>query len=272
MKTPTIEQLKENYDKLIEFINITFSDERQEKLLSLYRDFGDRIIDAPASGKEHFHYAIPGGYVLHILHVIEFSKKVHDLWEECGAYTENYTLEELLFAALNHDLGKIGDEDYSYYLPNESEWHRKNQGLIYEHNKKLEFMDVPQRSVYLLQSYGIKMTKTEMLGILLSDGLYDESNKVYLISYRPENQLRTNVPYIVHQADMMATHIEKNEWENETGVFKNGKSIEDTTVSTKVPFSKKLNSGKKMGEVFKKSGTTKDTKTLFKELFPDSGD
>ena len=44
------------------------------------------------------------------------------------------------------------------------------------------------------------------------DGLYEESNKSYYIGYAPERALRTNIAYILHQADMMATHIEYDEW------------------------------------------------------------
>ena len=38
-----------------------------------------------------------------------------------------FTQEELLFAAMHHDLGKLGDGTKPYYLPQDSEWHRKNK-------------------------------------------------------------------------------------------------------------------------------------------------
>ena len=41
--------------------------------------------------------------------------------------------EELIFVALNHDIGKMGfpGEGNETYIPNDSEWHRKNLGKEY---------------------------------------------------------------------------------------------------------------------------------------------
>jgi len=47
---------------------------------------------------------------------------------------------------------------------------------------------------------------------MLTDGLYEESNKSYYIGYSPDRALKTNIAYILHQADMMATHIEFDQW------------------------------------------------------------
>ena len=69
-------------------------------------------------------------------------------------------------------------------------------------------MSVPDRSLYLLTSNGISYTKNEMLAIKLHDGMYDESNKVYLTSFTPEAKPRTSMVYILHQADILASRIE----------------------------------------------------------------
>ena len=91
-------------------------------------------------------------------------------------------------------------------------------------------MKVPDRGLWLLQHYGVKVTDKEYLGIKLTDGLYDEANKSYLMSYNPDYNLRSNMAYILHQADMMATHIEFDQW-------KRGNNVEEP-VSTKVPKTK----------------------------------
>ena len=52
-----------------------------------------------------------------------------------------------------------------------------------------------------------------MITIQTHDGLYDEANKKYLATYMPEQKPRTSLPYIVHQADLMAARIEfEREW------------------------------------------------------------
>jgi hypothetical protein len=56
------------------------------------------------------------------------------------------------------------------------------------------------------------MTENEFLGLRLADGLYEEANKTYYMNWSKDNQLRTNIAYILHQADMMASKIEYDEW------------------------------------------------------------
>jgi hypothetical protein len=52
----------------------------------------------------------------------------------------------------------------------------------------------------------------EMIGIKLTDGMYDEGNIQYLKAYAPEKKLKTNMPHILHQADMATTRIEYEDW------------------------------------------------------------
>ena len=52
-----------------------------------------------------------------------------------------------------------------------------------------------------------------MITIQTHDGLYDEANKKYLMTYMPEQKPRTSLPFIIHQADFMAARIEfEREW------------------------------------------------------------
>jgi len=211
MKKLTAEQIEMNWQTLIDIVEKYVGDDRKENLLKFYEDFKDRMMFAPASGKGHYHNAMPGGYVEHILHIINHSLELKELWKKNDGMI-NFTDEELVFAAMHHDLGKVGDLDNDYYIPQTSDWHRTNRGEIYTHNPDLQYMKVPDRGLWLLQHYGVKVTDKEYIGIKLTDGLYDEANKSYLMSYNPDWELRSNLPYILHQADMMATHIEYDQW------------------------------------------------------------
>ena len=53
-----------------------------------------------------------------------------------------------------------------------------------------------------------------MLGIKLTDGLYDENNKPYFMSRTADSKLKTNLGYVMHQADCMAARIEYEMWAN----------------------------------------------------------
>lgn len=204
------EEIQANWKQFLSNIELYIQSPRKERLLNLYNQLEDQIVLAPASSKESYHNAFAGGYVDHVNRVVDFALKTYKLWEfESSAI--NFTVEELVFAAINHDLGKIGMPGVPNYVENESEWHRKNQGLMYKNNPQLPFSSIPDRSLYLLQHAGIQVTWNEHLAIKLHDGMYEEANKPYLMAFNPEARLRTNLPIILHHADMMASRIE---WEN----------------------------------------------------------
>ena len=120
MKQLSPEQIQENWQELRQLINDTFSGKRLENLNKMYDYFEERMCLAPASGKEHFHNAHPGGYVEHVLHIVEFAQQIHGVWSKNGATMDNFTVEELIFAALHHDLGKVGDLSEDNYIHNDS--------------------------------------------------------------------------------------------------------------------------------------------------------
>ena len=130
-----------------------------------------------------------------------------------GADLDTYTIEELVFSAINHDLGKMGDEQNESYVPQTDQWRRDKLGEDYMFNNKVAFASVPDRGLYLLQSHGVQYSFNEMLAIQTHDGLYDDGNKKYLISYAPEQKPRTCLPFVLNQADLMAARIEfEREW------------------------------------------------------------
>ena len=81
------------------------------------------------------------------------------------------------------------------------------------HNKAIAFSAVPDRELFLLEQHNVKYTFNEMVAIQTHDGLYDPANEKYLKSFMPETKPRTSLPFILHQADMMAARIEfEKEW------------------------------------------------------------
>jgi predicted HD phosphohydrolase len=258
MKQLNPEQIQENWKQLRDLITNTFSGERLENLNKMYDYFEDRMCLAPASGKEHYHNAMAGGYVEHVLHVTKFALELREMWERNGA-TIDFTDEELVFATLHHDLGKVGDLDHDYYILNESEWHRKNQGKIFVHNPKLQYMTVTDRAIWLLQHFNIPMNQTEYLGLRLTDGMYEEANKGYLVTYQPEFSLRSNISRICHAADTMATFIEGDQW-------KRTEQEQEKVVNKSVNNIKQAVNGK-IEESVKENGLSKKHEDLFNELF-----
>ena len=211
------EQIQANLERFYANIEKFISEPRATKLLALYQSQEELLAFAPASSKASFHNSFSGGYVDHVNRVVEAAIKVTTLWSEMGA-TINFSMEELVFAALNHDLGKLGVGGKPRYIPNDSEWHVKNQGANYKPNSELPFLPVQDNSLFILQNEGIQMSINEYIAIKIHDGLYDEGNKPFLISGQNESKLRSCLPLILHQAEMLASRVEwEKEWLDKVG-------------------------------------------------------
>jgi hypothetical protein len=234
------EQIQANLGQFYSNIETYISEPRTTKLLALYQSQEDNLAFAPASSRSSYHNAFPGGYVDHVNRVVEAALKVTRLWDNMGA-TINFTTEELVFSAINHDLGKLGRDGQPAYLPNDSEWHVKNQGAIYKPNTELPFIPIQDSSLFILQQAGIELTFNEWVAVKTHDGLYDDGNKAYLLSSQNESKLRCSLPLILHQADILAARVE---WEKEW-IDKVGAPIKkEMKASTPAQFKQKADSAK----------------------------
>jgi hypothetical protein len=209
----TAEEIENNWDILLSRMDAYIPEPRLSQLKSFYEQYGERLIMMPAAHKKEYHNAFPGGYVDHVIRVIDCAIKINNVWVEMGVDDSTYTIEELVFSALNHDLGKMGDEENESYISQTDQWRKDKLGEDYTFNNKVEFASVPDRSLFLLQSHGIQYSFNEMVAIQTHDGLYDEGNRKYLMGFMPEQKPRTSLPFILHQADLMAARIEfEKEW------------------------------------------------------------
>jgi hypothetical protein len=209
----TAEKIQMNWVEFLSNIETYITGKRKKQLLDFYNKYGERIMMMPASHKKEYHSAFPGGYVDHVNRVVKASLSMSGLWEGFGCDMTTFTTEELVFSAINHDLGKMGDDDHEAYIPQTDKWRKDKLGEDYTFNKKLAFASVPDRGLFLLQEHGISYTFNEMVGIQTHDGLYDSANDKYLKGWMPEQKPRTSLPFILHQADMLAARIEfEVEW------------------------------------------------------------
>ncbi len=259
MKELTPEQIQENWNKLIQLVEDTFEGERKENLLKMYEYFEDRMCVAPASGKPNYHYCHIGGYMEHVLHVVKTAKKLMKVYQEIGAVID-FNEEELVFSALHHDLGKVGDLDHEYYLPQDDDWRRKKLNEWFTHNPELQYMSVTDRALWLLQHFDVKISQLEYLAIKVSDGMYDDSNKQYLKTFKPENSFHSSLPYLIHWADHMATRAEYTEWKYE-------EEYENAGIRDRVQESVSTQVAKEVKKIEADPEPTASAKDLFNELF-----
>lgn len=125
---------------------------------------GEAFIKAPASSMTEYHNAFEGGLVDHLLRVASYAVRINNSLPD----EEKVDQTSLLKVCLLHGIGKA-----NLYTPCTSEWHRKNQGKMYEFNSNLVSMRVGERSVHYALSNGIKLTEQEFAAILFFDKVDD---------------------------------------------------------------------------------------------------
>jgi hypothetical protein len=249
------EKIKQNWETYRERVNTLFPT-RKEQLNKMYDEFEDRMAMMPASSVAHFHNAFAGGYIDHILRVMDCVQTLYDAWSSLGSDMSGYTKEEMMFAAMHHDLGKCGfpGDGNEVYQIETSDWHRKNMGRMYKHNENIPFTMVPDLSIFLLHKYNVSMSWNEYQSIKIHDGMYDDSNKPYFIARSAQAKLKTNLPLLLHHADHMASQIEYERWRN----YKAGTPIKvsEKSKTTKSTAMKNLaennpNIGNSIADIFK---------------------
>jgi hypothetical protein len=168
------------------------------KMLTTPSIVGEEFFMAPASVKEEYHNCFPGGLCDHSLRVVDNLKKLAN-----SLAGGRYTIDQLEFVGLFHDLGKVGDGSNPYYLPNPDDWQRSKRGILYITNKDCAYMPTSERGLFVLQKYGIELNAEEYLAIRLNDGQYDDTNKNYKMK-------EPDLALLVHFADRWATSQEKS--------------------------------------------------------------
>ncbi len=191
----TPEQIAENFEKFRSFMEKL--GDRAEPALALVDHLGERLAMCPASARKEYHAAFPGGLVDHSLRLLSNALKL------CKTFNWEVPKDSLIIGCLLHDLGKVGDHEKDYYVPQDSDWHREKLGEMYKHNKEILYMTVPDRGVWLCQHFGLKLTQDEWLAIKLNDGQYAEENA----PYKMKEPLLADV---VHLADYISCKQEKN--------------------------------------------------------------
>jgi response regulator RpfG family c-di-GMP phosphodiesterase len=116
------EQIKSNFDKHLRIVDSYISSPRKEQAVEMINQFSENYIFAPASSKSWYHNAFPGGYVDHVNRVVKIALKQKTVYEELSQMPSDFTQEELVFASLFHDLGKLGTPDNPGYIQQTDKW------------------------------------------------------------------------------------------------------------------------------------------------------
>jgi hypothetical protein len=192
------EEIEANWNRFISMIDKL--GDRRGVVMDLLGVIDERLCLAPASSRVKYHNCFPGGLVDHSLRVLANAFRLSK------AFGWKVPRDSLILVCLFHDLGKVGDLDGDMYLSEESGWHRDKLGQLYRYNEEIQFMTHADRSIFLLQHFGVKLSRDEWLAIRLHDGQHVDENKSYSMK-------EPGLAIIVSLADLIATKQEKGELE-----------------------------------------------------------
>jgi len=133
-----------------------------EELLNF---LGEDLFTSPASNMESMYNAFPGGLIDHLLKVTKYAIYINNCLPE-NLRTDQSSIIKVCFL---HQIGKT-----KLYNFCESDWHRKNQGKMYEFNEDLVSMRVSERSAYYTMKFGVNLTEEEYQSIVNYDKTDDD--------------------------------------------------------------------------------------------------
>ncbi len=84
MKELSAEQIQQNLNRFYELINKYITGDRKDKLIDFYKSLEEVLALAPASTKLDHHNCFPGGYVDHVVRVVEASLVFEKVWDKFG--------------------------------------------------------------------------------------------------------------------------------------------------------------------------------------------
>jgi hypothetical protein len=129
---------------------------------------GEDFIKAPATTMADLYNSFEGGLIDHSLRVANYAIRINNSLPDDEKVDQN----SLLKVCLLHQIGKA-----KLYVPCLSEWHRKNQGKMYEFNPDITSMRVSERSLYYILSHGIQLTEEEYSAIMFFDKTDDKMSE-----------------------------------------------------------------------------------------------
>ena len=213
------EKIIELYKELNSYVDEYLEEEKARKVYALMKKYEDEILTAPASTRTTYHSAYPGGWLTHVLNVTRFMIETLKTWETMGIDID-FTKEDIVFVSVLHCFGKLGLDKEPYYIMHPqfstrfSARKKKTKAywetILYTVNENLPYMKVSELTLHILQNEGIELSLDQYLAIKLSEGIFDENNKVYFANSFSSKPVPKLVMLLV-MANWMSITFEKEE-------------------------------------------------------------
>lgn len=208
----TNKTIEKNKEEIIQMLRKTGRDGIDVVIEELEED---GFFTAPASGGHHSNQV--GGLAQHSLNVVQMAERIGVA--VLGGAGYNAIQDSVIITALLHDVGKVGDFNKQFYVPNMVQDGRPTKANPVQKYKQSEkkpwkrnpdLTNVPHgiRSAIIIERY-FELTEDEEYAIMYHDGLYESSNVAVLKGHE------TPLYMILHWADLWASHIIEDAGSNE---------------------------------------------------------
>lgn len=140
----------------------------------LLKEQGQRIAECTFNTKSSEAFTGPGGLIEFSLSVAQSARNLNN------SLDLSCPVKSIFLTSLLADIGRIGDLENDTYIVQDSDWHRDKLGQMYKWNEECDKMSMTHKTLFLLQHYGIRLTREEWLAIQLSSGMHNEENRFYV--------------------------------------------------------------------------------------------
>lgn len=155
------EQIQKNWELFCNLAENGLEKNNSKAIEALLNELGDRLLVTPLSVKSS-----PGSLIDHNLKCLKV----------CSSINKKFHLgiseHSMILVNLFRNVGMVGSLDGDLLLV-APEWLQK-KGTHYQYNNDIIFMQPHDRSLFLLQHYGVKMSEEEVVAILASNGSNQE--------------------------------------------------------------------------------------------------
>lgn len=170
MSQPDFDTIKTNWDTYEKLCNKAV----KHGMGDLIETLGERLITTPYSTHEKDGGCYAGGLVENAL---ETTSKMRKL---AASFDLDINTGSILKVGLLHEIGKVGTLENDLFVEQDSSWHREKLGQFYKYNENVSKSTIPDRTLCLLQHFGITLTNDEFYAIRLSQGSHLEENRFYV--------------------------------------------------------------------------------------------
>lgn len=164
-------RFEKNFNTLLKMANQL--GDRSQPAIKLLNTMANEISIAPASTRISYHHCYAGGLVEYILQCLRNAQKLNT------QFNFGCSEESIIFVCLFHAIGKAGDLEGPMYVPQTSEWHRDVLGQLYKIREDIWKMSVADRSLWLLNYFGVCLRQDEWIAIRASDRKHCEEEESY---------------------------------------------------------------------------------------------